>query len=89
MDLNIFCNDRIYLRAFEPEGITVLHTNLSHPALTGRRYIPWSIPNDTPLSKEQAGVVLEKWSKGEKQFHFAVVTSGAEKVIGHAACCLL
>jgi RimJ/RimL family protein N-acetyltransferase len=86
MDQNLFFSDRIYLRAFEPEDVSVLHEYLNHPDLTGRRYIPGSIPNDTPLSKEQTGKILEKWGESEKQFHLAIVASGAEKVIGHTNC---
>ena len=86
INAEIFRNKNIFLRAFEPDDVSVLHAYLNHPALTGRRYIPWSISNDLPLSRAQAEAILEKWAKAEKQFHLAVVARDMEKVIGHANC---
>ncbi|MBC8508056.1 MAG: GNAT family N-acetyltransferase [Anaerolineales bacterium] len=86
MNENRFSSERLCLRAFEPDDVTVLHAYLNHPSLTGRRYIPWSHSNDIPLSLTQVETILEKWGKGEKQFHLAVVSSGNDKVIGHANC---
>ncbi len=82
----IFSSERLTLRAFEPDDAAVLHAYLNHPVLTGRRYIPWSVSNELPLSVAQVESILEKWAGAEKQFNLAVVASGVEKVIGHASC---
>jgi len=86
VNLDLFSVEHFYLRAFEPDDLVVLHAYLNHPVLAGRRYIPWSVPHNLPLSASQVDGVIEKWGKAEKQFHLAVVASGIDKVIGHANC---
>jgi len=83
---DLFSGERLYLRAFESEDVSALHTYLNHDLLRGRRYIPRSISNDLPLSVAQVEAVIEQLSKAEKQFHLAVVATGIDKVIGHVNC---
>lgn len=86
MSNKLFSSERLFLRAFEPDDISELHAYLNHPSLAGRRYIPWSLSNEIPLSVAQTGSIIEKWNRGEKQFHLAVVSIGNDKVIGHVNC---
>ncbi len=86
MNENLFSSERLFLRAFKPDDVSELHAYLNHPSLTGRRYIPRSLSHELPLSLAQVESIIEKWVKGEKQFHLAVVSIGNDKVIGHVNC---
>lgn len=83
MALNFKAQD-VYLRAFEPEDVPALHTYLNHPDLICRRYIPWKLPDDLPLSLEQVQSIHENWSKEEDGVHLAVVQGNSGELIGHA-----
>lgn len=83
MEFNFKAQD-IYLRAFEPEDLTALHTYLNHPGLSGRRYIPWRFSDDLPLSHEHVQAIYEKWSEEEDGVHMAVVQGESGELIGHA-----
>ncbi len=85
MTASFLRSERVYLRAFEPEDAPALHAYLNHPAMTGRRYIPWDFPNELPLSRAQADAIISKWAEGKKQFHLAVIAVDNEKFIGHAS----
>lgn len=74
----------VYLRAFEPEDVPALHSYLNHPNLSGRRYIPWNLPEYFPLSLEQVQSIHEKWSEEDDGVHLAVVLGESGELIGHA-----
>ena len=81
-----FSTEDLVLRALEPEDIPELHAILNHPALQGRRYIPWKFPADLPLSKAQVDAVLKKWAEEEKGFRMGVILREEDRLIGHAGC---
>lgn len=81
-----FQTDRLVLRAFEPADITALHAYLNYPDLTGRRYLPWRIAGEIPLSEAQVEELLKCWSEGEKEFHLAITLRDDGTLIGHANC---
>ncbi|MBE0408794.1 MAG: GNAT family N-acetyltransferase [Anaerolineales bacterium] len=77
---------RIVLQAFEPEQISALHAHLNHPALAGRRYIPWEFPDDLPLSYQQVEAVYKTWADQKKGFNLALVLPEGKELIGHISC---
>lgn len=83
---NHFQSETIFLRPFEPEYQAALQGYLNHPQLTGRRYLPWGIPDDLPLTQAQVGKVIERWQEGEKGLRLAVVNRADERLIGHVDC---
>ncbi len=80
----LFQTDRTFLRPFELKDLPTLQAYLNHPELAGRRYIPWSFPEDLPLSAKQAEGIYNKWCEGENEFYLAVVSQEKQEVIGHA-----
>ena len=86
LDESPFQGANIALRPFEPEDVPGLREYLNHPALAGRRYIPWGFPEVAPLSLRQAKAIYEKWAEEEKGLQLAIVRSGSAELIGHAAC---
>ena len=81
-----FQGEQISLRAFEPDDVSALHAYLNHPELAGRRYIPWGLPAEFPLSKKQVESIYKKWSEEKKGVHLAVLLRGTLEMIGHAEC---
>ncbi len=81
-----FQSQNVILRPFEPEDLPALGAYLNHPALAGRRYLPWGGPELAPLSRRQVEAVLHKWSKVEKGLVFAVTRREDGALLGHAEC---
>jgi RimJ/RimL family protein N-acetyltransferase len=79
-----FQTQRLILRPFESEDLPALKACLNHPALTGRRYLPWGIPEDLPLSSGQVEDILQKWAGADREAHLAIVLRADETIIGHA-----
>jgi RimJ/RimL family protein N-acetyltransferase len=86
MEPTHFQGERVALRAFEPDDVEALGAYLTHPDLTGRRYIPWKIPDAFPLSRRQIEQVLETWAERERSLHLAVVLREAGTLVGHTNC---
>ena len=82
-DSFLFQTERIFLRPFEPADLPALQAYLNHPELAGRRYIPWSFPEDLPLSAKQAEGIYNKWCEGENVSHLAVISQDKQEIIGH------
>ena len=76
----------IRLRAFEPGDAAVVESYLNHPALQGRRYIPWSFSDTLPLSGSQVADIIQKWGATEKGLALAVAQKAGGQVVGHAEC---
>ena len=79
-----FATTDLLLRPFTKEDIPALHTYLNHPALTGRRYIPWDFSFDLPLSVQQVEKIVDKWLEMEDGFCFAVTHQLDQTIVGHA-----
>ena len=82
-DSFLFQTVRIFLRPFEPGDLPALQAYLNHPELAGRRYIPWSFPEELPLSTKQVEGIYNKWCEGENESHLAVVSQDKQELIGH------
>jgi RimJ/RimL family protein N-acetyltransferase len=80
----IFQTERLQLRPSEPEDVPALQAYLNHPALAGRRYLPWGFPGDLPLSKKQVEGLVDKWREGTKECNLAVVLRETGQLAGHA-----
>jgi len=76
----------IRLRAFEPGDAAEVKAYLNHPALVGRRYVPWSFSDTVPLSSQQVAAIVQKWGETEKGLVLAVVQQASGQVVGHAEC---
>lgn len=76
----------IRLRAFEPDDAPAVEAYLNHPAVVGRRYVPWSFSDTAPLSGQQAAAILQQWAGTEKGLTLAVVQQASGQVVGHAGC---
>ncbi len=74
----------VTLRAFEPGDAAAVEGYLNHPALIGRRYIPWSFSDTLPLSSQQVGSIVQKWGETEKGLVLAIVRPASGQVVGHA-----
>lgn len=74
----------IRLRAFEPGDTPAVEAYLNHPALLGRRYVPWSFSDTAPLSGQQVTAIVQKWAETEKGLVLAVVQQATGQVVGHA-----
>lgn len=79
-----FQGSTISLRPFEPGDVSALETYLNHPALIGRRYIPWKFPEVAPLSYKQVEGIYQRWSEAEKSLQLAIVQRENQALIGHA-----
>ena len=76
----------IRLRAFEPGDEQAVEAYLNHPALVGRRYVPWSFSDTAPLSGQQVAAIVQQWGETEKGLVLAVVHRAGSQVVGHAQC---
>jgi ribosomal-protein-alanine N-acetyltransferase len=63
-----------------------LQAYLNAPSMIGRRYIPWRIPDVSPLSRARTEEVLASWAKEEKAFTLGIVVRATDELIGHAGC---
>jgi hypothetical protein len=66
-------SEALILRPCEPEDVPGLEADLNHPTLIGRRCLPRSFSDYFPLSRQQVGKVVEKWSQTEEGMNLAVV----------------
>jgi RimJ/RimL family protein N-acetyltransferase len=82
----LFQSDRIALRPFEEEDVPALAAYLNHPDLTGRRYIPWSVPEIAPLSRKQVQGIVQKWGDAERALTLAIESRDHRDLLGHAEC---
>ena len=78
-----FQTERLHLRPFEHEDLPALKEYLNHPELVGRRYLPWGVPGEMPLSSQQVEVVLQKWGEADDESHLAVELIAEPTLIGH------
>jgi RimJ/RimL family protein N-acetyltransferase len=76
----------VTLRAFEPDDVPALADYLNHPALSGRRYIPWEFDDTLPLPRKKVESIYERWSGDEKALHLAVVFRETGVLVGHTNC---
>jgi len=83
---NRFRDATVSLRAFCPEDVTALQTIVNDPSIAGRRYVPWSVPHDTPLSARQVQAAVEEWEKRKKGFALAVEEVAAGRLAGYCEC---
>jgi len=77
---------RISLQAFEPDHIPMLHTQLNHLDLVGRRYLPDEFSDDLPLSYQEIEAIHKKWTEKKKGFNLAVTTTEGGELAGHISC---
>jgi len=82
---NMIESERILFRPFEPEDASMLYEYLNHPALLGRRYLPWGFSDDRAFTRNQVALIIEKWGDTDRKAHFAIVLKETGAVIGHAA----
>ncbi len=78
-----FETKNLTFRPFEKQDAEALLAYLNHPDVQGHRAIPWKYPADLPLSMAQAEELLQEWSKGKDQAHFAVVLKATGELVGH------
>lgn len=83
-DTTLFESERVILRALETQDVDGLLAFLNHPALAGRRYLPWGYPGELPLSRRQVEKAVEKWSGEERGVRLAVTLRVGGELIGHA-----
>jgi RimJ/RimL family protein N-acetyltransferase len=81
-----FTGTRLRLRAWEPDDVSALHEYITHPALIGRRRLPWGFPPEAPLTRAQAAAAIEKWSQTENGLALAICRLEDGALIGHARC---
>jgi aminoglycoside 6'-N-acetyltransferase len=81
-----FESKSVFLRPFEAGDRPALQAYLNHPELAGRRYLPWEIPEQPPLSEKQVEQIISEWSESKKSLHLAVVERQSGELIGHAEC---
>lgn len=81
-----FDGTTVLLRAFETDDAPMLQDYLNHPALAGRRYIPWRFSEVAPLSRKQVDEIIQKWLEEEKALNLAVVQRESDTLIGHCQC---
>jgi RimJ/RimL family protein N-acetyltransferase len=81
-----FATETLILRPFGPEDVAKLEAYLNHPVLAGCRYLPWPFSDYLPLSRQQVGKIVEKWSQTEEGVNLAVVHRESGSAIGHAEC---
>ncbi len=86
MNSSIFESERVALRPFEPEDAPALGALLNDPRLAGRRYVPWDLPQEIPLSRRQVESVIETWAGEKNAYHLAVILKENGELIGHAEC---
>jgi RimJ/RimL family protein N-acetyltransferase len=79
----VFETERIRLRPFTTEDTPDLRAYLSHPELSGRRYIPWKFDEDLPISPRQAEGIIDSWNEIEDGFCYAIVKQSDGILIGH------
>jgi RimJ/RimL family protein N-acetyltransferase len=80
----LFAGRLVRLRAFEPEDTAAVAGYLNHPALVGRRHIPWSFSDFLPLAGPQMAAIVQKWGETEKGLVLAVVPQAGGQIVGHA-----
>jgi RimJ/RimL family protein N-acetyltransferase len=81
-----FRGDRIGLRALEETDTEALHAYLNDPALLGRRYLSWEVPEVTPLSRGQVAGILDGIAKAKNAFTLGIELLDTGELVGHAAC---
>jgi RimJ/RimL family protein N-acetyltransferase len=81
-----FQSQHVSLRPFESGDVPALAAYLNHPALAGRRYLPWGFPELAPLSEKQVDAIYQKWAKAEKGLQMAVSLRATGQLVGHAGC---
>ena len=80
----VFSTDKITLRPFTPDDAPALHAYLSHPEMTGRRYIPWKFDEVLPLPLKVVEEIIKSWAEQESGFTYALVAKGDQAMVGHA-----
>ena len=83
---SLFEGESIRLRPFAPDDLPALGAYLNHPALEGRRYLPWHFPEREPLSQRQVEGVYQKWSEEEDGLRLAIVQRENGSLVGHGSC---
>jgi RimJ/RimL family protein N-acetyltransferase len=78
-----FLDEKVKLRPFEAQDAPHLEQYLNHPAISGRRYLPWKYPETAPLSMEVVNQIINDWQAFEQGFHLAVISSPADRIVGH------
>ncbi|MDD5265350.1 MAG: GNAT family protein [Candidatus Bipolaricaulis sp.] len=81
-----FEDERIVLRALEPDDAVSLQSYLNDNTLFGRRYVPWSVRDAEPLSHSHVAEILEEWGKEKSGFALGVLAKASGRLIGHATC---
>jgi len=77
--------EQISLRQFTPEDAAALHAYLSHPELSGRRYIHWKFEQNLPIPLQSAEKIIAKWTEAEDSFTYAVIKKDDQSLIGHVS----
>jgi len=81
-----FSSATIRLRPFRSDDMTGLQSILNDPSLVARRYIPWMIPQRSPLSIRQVESAVEDWEKRKKGFALAVEGRPSGCLAGYCEC---
>lgn len=79
-------NERLSLRAFESDDLAALHAYFNDPSLIGRRYMPWGIRDNAPMSRRDVEGILEAWAKVKKAFTLGIELRESGVLAGHAEC---
>jgi RimJ/RimL family protein N-acetyltransferase len=80
----VFETEKILLRPFSPDDAPALHQYLSHPDLTGRRYIPWKFEQHRPIPLQDAKEIIDHWYENKESFAYAIILKEEDTLIGHA-----
>ncbi|MHA1941698.1 MAG: GNAT family N-acetyltransferase [Candidatus Hodarchaeales archaeon] len=86
MQQNPFENEKIRFRPFTKDDTLELNEYLNHPALLGRRNVPWGFPENLPLSADQIESIIKNWLSKKKGFCYAIEEKSTGNFLGHVDC---